>query len=276
MARSMRKDSYTPDRLDYIVPDCDYCDAQFEDEDAYLGHLESEHYGELSRIDRRRVDEHTEDSGPSTGQVAAMAVGAVVVIGLVLFVGDAAGVVDLGGLLGGDGGTATQTTTASGPVIPEGIESEPLQDSGDAALLENVETYEHSNRNHVSAGRDIEYERTPPTGGPHYASTGRPGFYDQPGDYGQLVHNLEHGHVVVYYDPAAISSPVEESLRRFAENYDDSWSAVVVVQNAEQDPQSDYVLTAWGARLRMDNYDARVVKAFIDEYIGRGPENPVR
>ncbi|MEY7850284.1 hypothetical protein AB7C87_13915 [Natrarchaeobius sp. A-rgal3] len=39
------------------MPDCDYCAASFDDEDAYLEHLASEHAGELGRIDRRRVVE---------------------------------------------------------------------------------------------------------------------------------------------------------------------------------------------------------------------------
>jgi len=234
------------------VPDCDYCGADFDGEDAYLDHLEAEHYEELSRIDRRRVDGSAGESGTSTGQVAAIAVGAVLVIGLVLFVGDAAGFVDLGGLVG-DGG-----------------------DGGDAGLLDDIETYEHSNREHVPAGQDIQYPREPPTGGPHYAGVTQPEFYERPGEYGQLVHNLEHGHVVVYYDPSAISSDAEESLRQFTERYADTWAAVVVVQNPKENPESDYVLTAWGARLRMDDYDVDVVEAFVDEYIGRGPENPVR
>ncbi|RQG86931.1 hypothetical protein EA462_14835 [Natrarchaeobius halalkaliphilus] len=38
------------------MPDCDYCDASFTDEEAYLDHLASEHAADLGRIDRRRVE----------------------------------------------------------------------------------------------------------------------------------------------------------------------------------------------------------------------------
>lgn len=38
------------------MPDCRYCEESFADEDAYLEHLEEAHAGELSRIDRRRVE----------------------------------------------------------------------------------------------------------------------------------------------------------------------------------------------------------------------------
>jgi hypothetical protein len=37
------------------MPACDYCDASFDDEDAYLAHLAEAHEGDLGPIDRRRV-----------------------------------------------------------------------------------------------------------------------------------------------------------------------------------------------------------------------------
>lgn len=43
------------------MEECDYCDDTFPDERRYLQHLESEHYNELGRIDRRRVDGPADD-----------------------------------------------------------------------------------------------------------------------------------------------------------------------------------------------------------------------
>lgn len=43
------------------MPECDYCGASFEEEDAYLTHLGDDHGGELGRIDRRRVEQHQRD-----------------------------------------------------------------------------------------------------------------------------------------------------------------------------------------------------------------------
>lgn len=43
--------------------ECDYCDASFEDGDAYTEHLASTHRDELGPIDRRRVEGATEDEG---------------------------------------------------------------------------------------------------------------------------------------------------------------------------------------------------------------------
>lgn len=67
------------------MADCRYCDETFEDEDALLSHLASDHdAGELSRIDRRRI---AGSSGDDTGglpvkSLAAVGIAAVVMLAL--------------------------------------------------------------------------------------------------------------------------------------------------------------------------------------------------
>jgi len=250
------------------VPDCDYCEEVFEDEGAYLGHLEDEHYDELSRIDRRRVDERDTGSDVSTGQLV---IGAVLVSGVLLL---AAFYLFNGGL--GLGGGDDRPATRGDEVIPEGIESEPLSDRGNETLLQGTQTFEPASRDHVAPGTNVDYETFPPVGGPHYDRPVPVGFYEQELQLPRLVHNLEHGHIVVYYDPSALTPAARDSLDRFVDRHDSTWSAVVVAPYPGDDPSADYVLTAWGAKLEMDGYDARVVRAFLSEYIGRGPETPVR
>ncbi len=238
------------------MEECDYCSRTFEDEEAYLRHLRDEHEGELGRIDRQRV-EQLDAEGPSNRTLYAV----VAVLGIVI-----AGIAYVTFAGGGGGGGAD----------PAGLEAEPLPDSGDQALLEDVESYESQGRNHVSGGTDVDYDTVPPTSGPHYGDWVPPGFYDQEQSYEELVHNLEHGHVVVYYDPAELSEEAEQSLREFVGAHDDDWAAVVVVPNPEDDPEATYTVTAWNNKLTMDEYDPEVVRAFLAEYIGRGPENSVR
>jgi hypothetical protein len=62
------------------MPDCNYCEESFADEEAYLDHLAASHErGELSRIDRRRVEGHSDDEG------GGLPTGPLIIIGLVLF-----------------------------------------------------------------------------------------------------------------------------------------------------------------------------------------------
>lgn len=68
------------------MPSCRYCDDSFEDEDVYLSHLEADHYDELSRIDRRRVDQQSTSSSTSQpliyGAVILLVIG---IAGFLLF-----------------------------------------------------------------------------------------------------------------------------------------------------------------------------------------------
>lgn len=235
--------------------ECDYCADSFESEDAYLSHLAAAHDGELGAIDERRVAAHTSDDGGGGLPIPLLVIGAVVVVGavLALFV----------------------TLSGDGPPV-DGIEGQELDDRGDADLLAGVESFPNQGTEHVSRGTDVEYDQMPPLSGPHYSGTVDAGFYTEDQPLGDLVHTLEHGAVVVYYDPAALTNESEGSLREFATVHTGTWRSVVVVPNPSENPEADYVVTTWRHRLYMDTYDAETVHAFLSEYLGRGPENPVR
>ncbi len=55
-------------------------------------------------------------------------------------------------------------------------------------------------RDHKPEGTTLKYNSNPPTSGDHYASWIFKGFYDTPRIDGNVVHSLEHGYVVIYYN----------------------------------------------------------------------------
>jgi hypothetical protein len=55
-------------------------------------------------------------------------------------------------------------------------------------------------RNHIPEGSKTNYKFNPPTAGDHYPSWITKGFYDEPRPDGNLVHSLEHGYIVLWYD----------------------------------------------------------------------------
>jgi len=114
----------------------------------------------------------------------------------------------------------------------------------------------------------------PPTSGPHFPDPTNPGFYNTRPAFGYLVHSLEHGSVVVYYDPAQLSPEIEKSLRAFVKANSDPEVGIVAVPDT--DFKYPFIFTAWDKMLKLDKYDPRVVRAFLAEYLGRGPENPIR
>ena len=244
------------------MPECDYCEASFDDEDAYLDHLADSHEGELGAIDGRRVRSRTSDDegGLPLGMII---VGVIVVLalGLAVYVTQ---------LFGG------------GSADADGIEAAELNSTGDAQLLSGVEQFQSEGRDHIAPGTDVEYTRTPPLSGTHYAEWSGGGYFETAQDYGNLVHSLEHGAVVIYYTPDAVEQSAgddetaAESLREFVATHDGRWRHVIIVPNPETDPQAAFVVTAWQHRLYMDSYDDRTVHAFLSEHLGRGPENPVR
>lgn len=250
------------------MAECDYCGDRFDDEDALLAHMGEEHEGELGRIDQRRVaDLEGESRELPTGPIA---------IALIVFV--SAAVVAFVVFSGPNGGSAGHPSpVALDDVSPDGIEAEPLPDSGDEGALAEVQTFPSEGADHVNSGTDVDYDTNPPTSGDHYSSPADPGFYEGTPPLGNIVHSLEHGHVAVYYDPDEITPEARQSLQEFVVVHQGNpWSAVIVVPHPDDNPDSPYVLTAWRTMLETDGYDAETVQAFLAEYLGRGPENPVR
>jgi hypothetical protein len=235
--------------------ECEYCGATFDDESAHLEHLGAEHADELGPIDSRRVEAATgsdDDGLPMAGLLGGAAVLVVAVVAIWFL------------FLGGSGGET-------------GIESQPLPENGDDEWIDQVESFESEGRLHVEYGTDVNYTRTPPLSGPHWGGAVQAGFYTETPELPRLVHTIEHGGVVIYYDESALTPEAEESLTTWAAAHDRPWQSIVAVPNPNENPRGDYVLTAWTHRLVLeDEYDAEAVRAFAAEYIGRGPENPVR
>jgi len=155
---------------------------------------------------------------------------------------------------------------------PGGVKA--LPQSGDQEYIQDVKEFENKGTNHIS--QEVAYEETPPLSGPHWSNWVEAGYYEQPQQPELLVHSLEHGAVVIYYDPDAITEEARSDLRERANTYTGNWTSVIVVPHPQENREAPYTLTAWRHRLRLSEYDPDAVTAFIAEYLGRGPENAVR
>lgn len=170
-------------------------------------------------------------------------------------------------------GAAFSCTGNQSPPQPA-LEELKLPEHGDATLLTGVISPPDEGRDHIWPDHPVEYQTMPPTSGPHFPDPTAPGFYTSRPAFGYLVHSLEHGSVVIYYDPAQLSPETEKSLRAFIKANSDPEIGVVAVPGA--DFKSRFILTAWDKMLKLNDYDPRVVRAFLAEYLGRGPESPAR
>ncbi|GIW32639.1 hypothetical protein Mlute_01776 [Meiothermus luteus] len=141
-----------------------------------------------------------------------------------------------------------------------------------AAALGRVEIGADAGRAHSSLGQDLRYVSSPPTSGTHWPDWVDAGFYTAPQPEEKLVHSLEHGNVVVYYDRPGEGAL--QALQGWAARFRGAWDGLVVTPVAGLGP--GVILTAWNKTLRLERWDPSAAAAFVDTYRGRGPENPVR
>ena len=124
--------------------------------------------------------------------------------------------------------------------------------------------------NHMPAGTKIAYNSNPPAGGDHYGSdTTHAGMYDTshiPAD-GYLVHSLEHGAVILWYNPKNLSNDQIGKLKGL-------FSAVggKSIMTPRVSLPVPVALSSWGRILKLEDVDEKQIKSFFATNMYRGPE----
>jgi hypothetical protein len=134
---------------------------------------------------------------------------------------------------------------------------------------------------HIEMGSPapLAYNSTPPTSGPHYGSLAAWNIYDEPQRYELLIHNMEDGGVIVYYQCADGCPETVAQLKAVVEPYLATGRHVVMAPNdptwtigssqpLHQDMGAKIVLTAWTRMLKLDEFDETKIRTFIDRYEG--------
>jgi len=136
-------------------------------------------------------------------------------------------------------------TSTTPPVDPATIE------------IDGLETFENLESLHVQS--TVDYEMTPPAGGPHNPSWLNCGIYEEevPAEY--AVHSLEHGAAWVTYDPELVSGGDLEALR-------DEMPRTFVILSPFSGLSSPVVASAWGVQVALDGVDDPRLNDFIVKY----------
>ena len=132
------------------------------------------------------------------------------------------------------------------------------------APIEGVQEFADLPRDHVR--EPVEYEQTPPVGGPHSPVWTNCGVYAEPVSSEQSVHSLEHGSVWLTYRPD-LPAEQEEALTRLAEGND-----YVLLSPFEELP-SPVVASAWGVQLAVDDAADPRLERFLTRY-AQGEQAP--
>jgi hypothetical protein len=142
------------------------------------------------------------------------------------------------------------------------------------------ETFPPIGRQHVqSLSSGFQYNSFPPTSGPHFGIPAVWNFYDQPVPEIRLVHNLEHGGVVVQYGPKVPQATVQKLETWYSK---DPLGLVVAplppVSEIKAKPPAGYenkiFLTAWTHLATCTAFDEGAFDRFRDDYRGPNADAP--
>ena len=137
----------------------------------------------------------------------------------------------------------------------------------------------------VMAVRHIEideqhepYNSDPPTSGPHYAQPAQAGFYDEALPDEQLVHNLEHGYIVIWYNCTGLEETGCEAFKEQIRNVmgqagtvglSSSTKLIAVPRSSLPDA---IAATSWGRLYQPETFDPAELLLFIEEFRNKAPE----
>ncbi|HWC42832.1 MAG TPA: DUF3105 domain-containing protein [Actinomycetota bacterium] len=132
-----------------------------------------------------------------------------------------------------------------------------------AAGSKGVQTFPEAGRDHISPGEQPDnWNSNPPTSGDHLASPLAPGVYTSDQDMRAMVHNLEHGYVVMVYK--GIPDDQVAQLRQFVEARNGSklvlspWSGL---------DSNGVALVAWRNLELLQRVNMDVVQAFVNDFM---------
>jgi hypothetical protein len=132
-----------------------------------------------------------------------------------------------------------------------------------AAGSKGVQTFPQAGRDHIGAGEQPHnWNSNPPTSGDHLGSPLPPGVYDSEQDMRAMVHNLEHGYVVIVYK--GIPDDQVAQLRQFVEARDRSKLVLSPWSGLES---NGVALVAWRNLELLQRVNMDVVQAFVNDYM---------
>lgn len=146
-------------------------------------------------------------------------------------------------------------------------------DAGRAHVTDGAEC--RTNPGSCEVGAD-PYTSLPGTSGPHWNTPANWGVYSTPQVESQLIHNLEHGGIVIWYNPEALEA---EEVSELADYVDSQTSQgiggrfrFILSPWGGEGLGSPIVAAAWQHLLPLEQVDIGAIDAFADARYGRAPE----
>ena len=125
-------------------------------------------------------------------------------------------------------------------------------------------------RDHVAEGTRITYDTVSPTSGDHWPTAAQCDFYENTLPNEQIVHNMEHGQIVVSYNLATES---DVQLLRDTLNNIELYKIWGLARKYDSIQLGEINLSTWGVNDVLMGVDKDRIKRFFEAYAGNlGPE----
>lgn len=120
------------------------------------------------------------------------------------------------------------------------------------------------------------YTSIPATSGVHWDSPAGWGVYSTPQPEEQLIHNLEHGGIVIWYDPEAVDAEGVDAIAQYVrrQNAAGVGGRYKFILSPWGGPEfgAPIAVTAWRQLLYLDAVDIDAMDEFARTHYGRSPE----
>ena len=129
-------------------------------------------------------------------------------------------------------------------------------------------------RGHIADGvAGGPYSSTPATSGTHWATPTNWGIYSTALPEELVLHNLEHGGLVIWYQPTGLADGDLAALTAYVQTQVASERfKVILTPWGGSDFGHPIAVTSWNWLLYLDTADIDQIRAFLDDHYGDAPE----
>jgi Protein of unknown function (DUF3105) len=163
-----------------------------------------------------------------------------------------------------------------GPAENVGVQQ---ADDGGRHVAPGTDCRDPAQQNEQTGCGTNPYSSLPATSGPHWDPSGIAnwGVYTTPQPETQLVHNLEHGGIVIWYDPEALDAESIDALTSYVQNQNGSglsgrYKFILSPWGGREPLPSPVVATAWRWMLELETADIDAIDEFARAHYGESPE----
>lgn len=135
-----------------------------------------------------------------------------------------------------------------------------------SAPCSNLQTLDDEGRGHLSPGDTIPaYKSVPPTSGMHNQTWYQTGVYENNVDVTQLIHSMEHGYVILFYNDIP-----QDQVNQLV-NIQRSDPFKLIVAKYTNMPYK-VAIAAWTQSQTCEGVNEQAIRSFVAQFRNQGPE----